>query len=184
MARSPKTRLVVADDLQDAVGQLTSYLQREPLATAALLTLAVAIGAGASSIGRRGSRSRKAALPVESDPGPAATPAVMLERPHSRGRPGRRPGHRKGLGVAAFELDQREADGRRTEIDFTWTGPKPKPGPAEPEAPRRESKVGVALFEMSLTRPGAKDTAIRFAWSKEPLEPPLPPPAPEPPPEK
>jgi hypothetical protein len=153
VARLPKSDPIVLDDLQDAVRQLTGYLQQTPLATAALLTLALAIGAGASSVGRRGSRT--AVPPVEADPKP-------VQR-HSR--------RRKGLGVAAFELDQKGPDGRKTGIDFTWTGPKPKPGPAEPETARSESRIGVALFEFSHSRPGGKDTAIKFGWSKEPLEP-------------
>ena len=146
MARPPKTELIVADDLQDAVRTLTSYLQQKPLATAALLTLALAIGAGASSVGRRG--SRKAAAPVQ-----------------------RRSRRRKGLGVAAFEFDQKQPDGRRTDIDFTWTGPKATPAPDETETGRSGSRIGVALFEFSQTRPGGKDTAFKFGWSKEPLEP-------------
>ena len=160
MARSPKTELIVADDLQDAVRKLTAYLQQEPLATAALLTLALAIGAGASSVGRRG--SRKVAAPVEAVPAPVQ----------------RRSRRRKGLGVAAFEFDQKQPDGRRTDIDFTWTGPKATPAPDETETGRSASRIGVALFEFSQTRPGGKDTAIKFGWSKEPLEPTPPNPTP------
>jgi len=163
VARVPKATPLVAGDLQDAVRLLTGYLQQTPLATAALLTLSLAIGAGASSIGRRG--SRKALAPVKAVP---ATPVPEPAVPEPVQRRSRR---RKGLGVAAFELDQTGPDGRRTGIDFTWAGPKAKPGLAEPEPAPRESRIGVALFEFSHSRPGGKDTAIKFGWSKEPLEP-------------
>lgn len=166
MVRLPKSRAVVPRDLPDAVQQLTTFLQEKPLATTALLTLALAVGAGANSIGRLPRRKPEVAAkrvppPVNGITAPlAAVPA-----------PARRlPRRRKGLGVAAFELDQTGPDGRRTAVDFSWTGPKRKPG-VEPEPVRRESRVGVALFEFAHSRPGGKDTAIKFGWSKEPLEP-------------
>jgi hypothetical protein len=160
VARSPKSDPTVEGDLQDAVRQLTGYLQETPLATAALLTLALAIGAGASSVGRPGSGT--AVLPVEAGRAPVQ----------------RRSRRRKGLGIAAFELDQKGPDGRRTGIDFTWAGPKAKPGLAAPEPSRSESRIGVALFEFFHSRPGGKDTAIKFGWSKEPLGPTPPKPTP------
>jgi len=170
VAQLPKSNAIDAQDLQDAVQQLATFLQEKPLATAALLTVALAVGAGANSLGQR--PFRKAAAPVKRPP-PARVPPPVDPAPASAEvvpRPPRRlPRRRKGLGVATFELDQTGPDGRKTAIDFTWTGPKRKPG-TEPEPVRRESRIGVALFEFSHSRPGGKDTGIKFGWSKEPLE--------------
>jgi len=182
VAHSPKSAAINAQDLQEAVQQLATFLQEKPLATAALLTVALAVGAGANSLGQlplRRSAPRPKRLPPSRvappvDPAPGSAEVVP--------RPARRlPRRRKGLGVATFELDQTGPDGRKTAIDFTWTGPKRKPG-TEPEPVRRESRIGVALFEFAHSRPGGKDTGIKFGWSKEPLEaaslpePPIPPP--------
>jgi hypothetical protein len=168
VVRLPKSRAVVPRDLPDAVQQLTAFLQEKPLATTALLTLALAVGAGANSIGRLPRRKPK--VPAKRVPSPVHGITAPLEAVPAPAR--RLPRRRKGLGVAAFELDQTGTDGRRTAIDFSWTGPKRKPG-VEPEPVRRESRVGVALFELFHSRPGpgGKDTAIKFGWSKEPLEP-------------
>jgi hypothetical protein len=175
VARVPKSTAIDAEDLRDAVQQLEIFLQEKPLATAALLTVALAVGAGANSLGqlplRRAAAGRpkpsRLPPPVDPAPTPAPTPVSAEVVP----RPARRlPRRRKGLGVATFELDQTGPDGRRTAVDFTWTGPKRKPG-VEPEPVRREPRVGVALFEFSHSRPGGKDTGIKFGWSKEPLEP-------------